>query len=256
MSDDALPGPDAPALPRDPRLSRFDNLVRPPQFVPVASATADVAPEAMDRLRRAGIAAHLEMTQPATGGVLFVDGADAHDARTVLATLDAGIGAADAFAEATAAQDTRSIDAAFSALVGHLDIDTTWSVGSNGRPAARPATPAEPHVTNEAPLADPDEIADAVSQRLQAEKHLDPPELREEHYEPPLPPPVPRPGAMALIAIAIIVCGIAVMAFGTALGIAPDRTLPTGIIGVLTGSALLVARLKRYREDDDDGAVL
>lgn len=275
MSDDAPHGPDAPAPPRDPNLSRFDNAVRPPEFVPVASATVEVAPEAMDRLRRAGIAAHLEVTQSGTGGVLYVEANDAHDARTVLATLDAGIGDAEAldgefnqaideaFDQPGAGGDAQSIDDAFAALVSHLDIDTTWSTRSNGRPAPRPATPTEPqvtndlHVTNDAQGAGPDETGDAVSRRLHDEKFADPPELREEHYEPPPPPPVPRPGAIALAAIAIILGGIAVLAFGTSMGIAPDRTLPTGIIAVLAGAALLAARLKRYREDeDDDGAVL
>ena len=260
MSDDAPPGPDAPALPRDPNLSRADSGVRPPQFVPVASATPEVAPEAMDRLRRAGIDVHLEMAKPGAGGVLYVDAADAHDARTVLATLDAGIGASDSHDEPVAVADAQSVDDAFTALVSHLDIDTSWSTRSNGRPAARPAPAAEPHAAN---TPDPDDsdsadkAGDEISRRLRDEPLIDPPELREEHYEPPPPPPVPRPGAMALAAIAVILCGIAVLAFGTSLGIAPDRTLPTGIIAVLAGSALLVARLKRYREDeDDDGAVL
>lgn len=258
MSDDALPGPDAPALPRDPNLSRLDNGVRPPQFVPVASATVEVAPEAMDRLRRAGIAAYLEMTQPGSGGVMYVDAADAHDTRTVLATLEAGIGPAEAFDQPAAPSDTQSIDDTFAALVSHLDIDTTPSPRSNGRPAARSAAPTEPHpTTNDTLGADPDETGDAVSRRLHEEKLADPPELREEHYEPPPPPPVPRPGPMALVGIAVILCGIAVLAFGTSMGIAPNRTLPTGIIAVLAGAALLAARLKHYREDeDDDGAVL
>lgn len=264
MSDDAPPGPDAPALPRDPNLGRLDNGVRPPPFVPVASATADVAPEAMDRLRRAGIAAHLEVATPGAAGVLYVDAADAHDARTVLATLDAGIGPAEnfdeafeaAFDQATAASDTQSVDDTFAALVSYLDIDTTWSTGSTVAPTTRPTTPTDSPVATNTQAPDPDEIGDAVSRRLSEEKFLDPPELREEHYEPPPPPPVPRPGAMALAAIAIMLCGIAVLAFGTSLGIAPDHTLPIGIIALLAGAALLAARLKRYRDDDDDGAVL
>lgn len=262
MSDDALPGPDAPALPRDPNLSRPDHGARPPQFVPIASVTAGVAPEAMDRLRRAGIGAHLESRTPDAGGVLSVDAADAHDARTVLATLDDGVGAADALDARPAADDTQSVDDAFAALVSHLDIDTSWTTGppSNGRPSTRPAPSApsaDPHITGNAPEPEVEDTAEAVSRRLHDDALADPPELREEHYEPPPPPPVPRPGGLALVAIAIILGGIAVLAFGTSLGIAPDQTLPLGIIAVLTGSTLLVARLKRHRDDeDDDGAVL
>lgn len=251
MNDDALPGPDAPALPRDPNLSRSDNGTRPPQFVAVASASAEAAPEAMDRLRRAGIAAHLEVTGSGAGGVLFVDGADAHDARTVLATLDSGIGPADAL-DGPGGADGQSVDDAFAALVSHLDIDTTWTAGpgpttSNGRVAPRASAPT---------TADAGDTADAVSRRLRDEQFDDPPELREEHYEPPAPPPIPRPGGLAVMGMVIIALGIAVLAFGASMGIAPDRTLPTGIIAILGGSALLVARLKRHRDDEDDGAVL
>lgn len=259
MSDDAPSGPDAPALPRDPNPSRLGPDARPPLFVPVASATAEVAPEAMDRLRRAGITAHLDSAAPGAGGMVYVDADDAHDARTVLGTLDAGIGPAqeldaqfDLSGPPSPPSDAQSVEDTFAALVSYLD-ETTWSTESPG--PTTPA-PADPQVADDAPDLDSEAIGDAVSQRLYDEKFADPPELREEHYEPPPPPPVPRPGPMALLGIAIILCGIAVLAFGTSLGIAPDHTLPMGIIAVLTGAGLLGARLKRYRDDDDDGAVL
>jgi len=252
MSDDARPGCDAPAAAREP------GAVRPAGFVAVASATPDAAPEALDRLRRAGIAAHLEAGAPAAGGVLFVEPADAPDARIVLATLDAGIGPAEAAvaspaAGAGGAGPARSVDDEFAALVAGLDFGPSWATGS-GRGAVLDPEPAEPE--DDRGAAD-SRAADAVSRRLRDEQDVDPPELREEHYEPPAPPPIPRPGGLALAGLAIILAGLAVLRFGPALGLAPDRTLPTGILVILAGAALLAARLKRHRDDsDDDGAVL
>jgi uncharacterized membrane protein HdeD (DUF308 family) len=85
----------------------------------------------------------------------------------------------------------------------------------------------------------------------------DPRARRPHHTAPPPPPPVPRPGAMALTGLAVILAGVVILAFGTSLGIADSQTLPTGVLAVLAGAALLAARLKRHRDDDhDDGAVV
>lgn len=287
MSEDSLPGSGSFQIRGGAGRAGVENGGRPPGFIAIASATDQAAPEAMDRLRRAGITAYLEGAYPqsahprlAPDGVLYVAQADAQDAKTVLATLDEGIGPArsttdlgephsgetraDAHAEDERVDGPRTVgdldelnvDDVFAALMAGLDWDAAPAApdAPAERPGATRQADAQTEQTEE--TDDVDDVGAEVSRRLREEQYSDPPELREEHYEPPPPPPVPRPGPAALVAVALILAGIFVMGFGTAVGMAPDQTLPVGIIIVLAGGALLAARLKRHHDDEDDGAVL
>jgi hypothetical protein len=85
------------------------------------------------------------------------------------------------------------------------------------------------------------------------------PTLLEEHFEPPPPPPFPVPSPGTAGAVLLFLLGLFIIARGDLLGLSGDLTFPLGVITVLTGLGLLVARLRPSRgtdEDDDDGAVI
>lgn len=222
-----------------------------------AVAVGQVGPadsaEALDRLRRAGIPAFLH-GDASRAVTVYVDAPDVDDARTVLATLGAAVQPPDpaaspdaelsALDEPPGADDELTDEAVaerFSALIGQ------WEQAAS--PEAGPEPPDEAQET-----ARFEERADAVSARLGDPE--DPPELQEEHFERPLPPPMPRPSRAGAVAIAVVLLGVAILAFGGVLGLNADESLTVGVIVTLTGALLLGRRLKQYRDDSDDGAVL
>ncbi len=84
------------------------------------------------------------------------------------------------------------------------------------------------------------------------------PPADEEHYEPPAPPPVPRPSRQALLGALVVAFGIVLIAVPGLIGF-DDRTgLTLGVFCILGGGALLVLRLRQTRADDgpDDGAIV
>jgi len=80
----------------------------------------------------------------------------------------------------------------------------------------------------------------------------------EEHFEPPQPPPFPRPSRNTVLAVLLVLIGVLLMAVPRLIGM-DDRTgLTLGVLAVLAGGALLVLRLREARDEDgpDDGAVV
>ena len=264
--------------------------LRPADAVPIASVSSAAALEALDRLRRAGIVACLEPLPPGgahaggsddLAGLLYVSPADSHDAATVLRTLDGGVHPVDPHTASSSAAAggpaEPDIDAAFAQLVAGLDLDSGSPTRSHGaldnepfgqrglnRGSARSGSTDDPGDEDDRAATSPtqsgprpaDPVGDAIARRLAHQHDEDPPELRDEHYVPPSPPPVPRPTAAAAFAIILVLAGVGVLVFGESLGIAPGHTMTTGIVIILAGLALLGARLKRYRDESDDGAVL
>ena len=80
--------------------------------------------------------------------------------------------------------------------------------------------------------------------------------LDDDHFVPPAPPPLPRFAAPTIIAMVVLTVSILLLGLGGEFGLASQLTLLLGVCGVLLGVAMLVMRLRAYRDDDDDGAVL
>ncbi len=82
-----------------------------------------------------------------------------------------------------------------------------------------------------------------------------PPPDPEEHFHPPVPPPIPRPAFATVMAWLAMVVGLVLAGYSLPRG--------GGTLGVLLGIALflggfvaVIARARRHRDHDDDGAVV
>jgi hypothetical protein len=217
----------------------------------------ELAPVVLSALARARIAAYLDALQPpraaATGGVgaavgtapsgsarrLYVASEERGDARTIVAAaLRASSGAEpDPLPERPpdplAGVDT---DKAFQELIGDWHVDTLAAVREAERQLRREDTDWQLRINQ--PPAD------------------SPVWLDDEHYVPPPPPPLPRLEAPTIFAIILIGAAIALIAFGTELGLASDFSFLLGVAGILLGAGLLFMRLRERNDDDDDGAIL
>lgn len=211
----------------DPQSSRHGNGLSADNYVPLADVDAEVAEELLVVLRRARIAAYIQSAAGAPMRRLFVASADRADARTVaeaaahgrLVPLDPLEGV-----------DT---DAEFDALVEGWDIDTISAVRSAERDLTREDAEwrarLEPGFPNTSAADD------------------------EEHYVPPAPPPLPRLAAATILALVIIAASIVVLAVGYRFGLDSDVAFLLGVGGILTGTGMLIMRLRARPSDDDDG---
>ncbi|SER37299.1 hypothetical protein [Actinokineospora terrae] len=78
----------------------------------------------------------------------------------------------------------------------------------------------------------------------------------DEHYEPPEPPPLPRLRPMTVIAIALMIAGVALLTLSSILNWDARITTPTALVGLAAGIALLLLRARKSPPalDDDNGA--
>jgi hypothetical protein len=169
---------------------------------------------------------------------LYVASGERSDARTIVASV-LRTGAA-AVPERTDPLDGIDADAEFAALVADWHVDTHSAI----RDAERALSDADENWRlrlGEGTTADSDD---------------EPAWLDDEHYVPPNPPPVPRPTGPILLGILLLVVSVTLFAFGDPLGMPFTLSLFLGVCGVITALVLFVTRLREYRDDDDDGAVL
>ena len=84
----------------------------------------------------------------------------------------------------------------------------------------------------------------------------------DDHFHPPEPPPLPRPGPPALVGAVLIGIGLLLIAVPATLGMSSLYGLPLGLVAVAAGLTWLVMRMWPSDDDDhytdggDDGAVL
>jgi len=215
------------------------------RYVPLtdlsAGPDADLAPALLQALARARIAAYLADAPDGLRTRLFVAAEERADARTIVASvLRAGGREAAAGAAPPAPAPPESeidYDAAFAELIADWHVDTHQAI----RDAERA-------------LSEQDANWRA---RLEQPEASDPIWLDEEHFVPPPPPPLPRLAGPTVGAIALLLASIVLLALGGMAGLASNVTLLLGVLGVLSGAAILLTRLRRRRdEDDDDGAVV
>lgn len=76
-----------------------------------------------------------------------------------------------------------------------------------------------------------------------------------EHYEPPAPPPIPRPSRRTVGALLLMVMGLALIIFPALLP-APYELIAVAGLGMLFGGGwMLIARMRRHPGDDDGARV-
>jgi hypothetical protein len=75
----------------------------------------------------------------------------------------------------------------------------------------------------------------------------------DEGFVPPAPPPVPRASRYTVLAVALVLGGLAFFLWPALLPIGESTSLVLGVSGILGGFATLVWRLRDGLTDDDDG---
>ena len=75
----------------------------------------------------------------------------------------------------------------------------------------------------------------------------------DEGFVPPAPPPVPPASRYTVLAVALVVAGLALFLRPSLLPIGESTSLVLGVAGILGGFAILVWRLRDGLTDDDDG---
>lgn len=229
------------------RPGTWSNGLLASSYVPLTDVSAPIAPQLLTALERARIAAYLAEPPDADGTLrLYVASGERSDARTIVAAVVRATGA-EAVANTPAPAPDRSgddplagidADAAFAALVADWHVDTHTAIRS----------------------AEKDLSREDEDWRLRL--NVPPPQdeeltwLDEEHYVPPNPPPVPRPSRAVALGMLLVAAAIMLFAFGTDLGLPGELCLFLGVCGILAATALFVMRLREYRDEDDDGAVV
>jgi len=80
-----------------------------------------------------------------------------------------------------------------------------------------------------------------------------------EHFVPPDPPPLPRPGGGAFIVLLFFVIGVVLLVMPTLIGVPQTISLPLGLLSLVVGMGLLLLRVRRRLPNNhgpDDGAQL
>jgi hypothetical protein len=219
----------------------WNNGLLASSYVPLTDVSAPIAPKLLTALERARIAAYLAEAPDADGSLrLYVASAERSDARTIVAAVVKANGeATDPDAE-TSADPLAGIDAdaAFAALIADWHVDTHTAIRDAEKDLTREDEDWRQRLNN--PVGESDELT----------------WLDEEHYVPPTPPPLPRPTAPIVLGLLLVVGSIALLAFGDYLDLPFQVALFLAVAGILTATTLFILRLREYRDDDDDGAIL
>lgn len=78
-----------------------------------------------------------------------------------------------------------------------------------------------------------------------------------EHFVPPEPPPLPRPGSGAFVVLLFFIVGLMLLITPALLGVPETVSLPLGLLSLLVAIGLVLLRIRRRLPDDhgpDDGA--
>lgn len=140
------------------------------------------------------------------------------------------------------ADGPEDIDAAFAEIVAGLERDepmARWPEESTRTSSDTPQPAAEPEVAESAPR-DWTPPADAPD---------------EGHYEPPEPPPMPRPTVTTIGGITLVVLGMILLLVPGLVGLGATAALPIGLVAVSSGIGWLLFRMRKT-PPDDDGAQL
>jgi hypothetical protein len=219
----------------------WNNGLLASSYVALTDVPATVAPQLLSALSRARIAAYLAEAPGSHGALrLYVASSERSDARTIVATVVRANGG-ELPADAPDRVDPLAgidAEAEFAALIADWHVDTHHAIRDAERELSREDEDWRARLNQDEPVDD--ELT----------------WLDEGHYVPPTPPPLPRPTAPIVLGMVLVLVSILLFAFGDPLGIPFTLSLFLGVSGIITALVLFVMRLREYRDDDDDGAVL
>ena len=219
---------------------RRDNGLLATTYVPLTDVTEELGLELLVALRRSRIAAYLiDAPPPAEAQRLYVAADERSDARTIAASVIKAAGG-EAVTEPQRPLPADPLDgidaeAEFASMIADWHVDTHQAIKDAERS-----------------LSKEDEDWRARLNPPAAE----PVWLDDDHYVPPAPPPLPRFAAPTILAMTVLAVSILLLGLGGEFGLASRLTLLLGVCGVLTGAWMLIMRLRQFRDEDDDGAVL
>jgi hypothetical protein len=210
-------------------------------YVALTDVAATIAPQLLSALSRARIAAYLAEAPGSAGSLrLYVASSERIDARTIVAAVvRANGGEAPKQSESDDPLAGIDADAEFAALVADWHVDTHTAIRDAERDLSREDEDWRLRL-NRQEVPEDDELM----------------WLDEGHYVPPNPPPLPRPTFPIVVGILLVIVSIMLFALGDPLGMPFPLSLFLGVSGIITALVLFVMRLRAYRDDDDDGAVL
>ena len=223
----------------------WNNGLLASSYVPLTDVAATIAPQLLSALSRARIAAYLAEAPGSQGALrLYVASGERSDARTIVAAVVRANGG-EPPEETTEDTEPRTdplagidADAEFAALVADWHVDTHHAIRDAERSLSREDEDWRARLNQDEPVDD--ELT----------------WLDEGHYVPPNPPPLPRPTAPILLGMVLVLVSVLLFAFGDPLGMPFSLSLFLGVCGIITALVLFVMRLREYRDEDDDGAVL
>jgi len=161
------------------------------------------------------------------------------------------------------------VDAAFAAIVSGFAAETRWSnlaeagpeAGAKRHPSAggRIAESGEERARRRElrRLERAEEVAAFAAEQanIEAERAAD-----EAHFEPPEPPPLPKPKGRTVGALLLLAAGIALLARPGLLAVSADLALVLALLFIVGGVTLLLTGIWQRRHsqdaDGDDGAVV
>lgn len=139
--------------------------------------------------------------------------------------------------------------------------DVPGTASTSPAPADEGPPPTTPHPITPPPITPPPvtppPITPAAAHRPGPEQPID-----DDHFHPPEPPPLPRPGPPAIVGAVLIGIGLLLVAVPETLGLSSLYGLPLGLVGIAAGLTWLVMRMwpsddaDDHYDDPDDGAVL
>jgi len=158
--------------------------------------------------------------------------------------------------------DPDDIDATFAAIVADLRAEGVGLIEDVPGPERAPARPeaaetAEPETSAE-PEKPPTEAGWRAGGAPWEDTVLGPdptPDGDDEHYVPPEPPPLPRPGKGAFVVLLFFVLGLLLLIVPGIAGISTTVATPLGILALAIAIALLLLRVKQGPPDGDGAQV-
>jgi len=228
----------------------WNNGLLASSYVELSDVPATSAPQLLSALSRARIAAYLAEAPGSHGSLrLYVASGERSDARTIVASVlraNGQDGTEPGSAGATQRPDPLAgidADAEFAALIADWHVDTHTAIRDAEKALSRDDEDWRARL-NQEPSGEAQPERDDLTW------------LDDEHYVPPNPPPIPRPTGPILLGMLLVVVSVMLLAFGDPLGMPFSLSLFLGVSGIITALVLFVMRLREYRDEDDDGAVL
>ncbi|GAB3550317.1 hypothetical protein J2S53_001879 [Actinopolyspora lacussalsi] len=147
------------------------------------------------------------------------------------------------------ADGPEDIDKAFAEIVAELERDSSLPQWPGESGTASPTTSGGTATTGDASTEPPSEADPDSGPRDWAPTEA---EEDEGHYEPPEPPPLPKPGASTVGGVVLIVLGLLTLFVPFAASSLGPLTLPVGLIAISCGIGWLLLRLRQGSPEDED----